>query len=94
MRMIERSSVFKRDYRRIKSTPRYCKIIETLLRDILQYLIVDEPPAPNYRDHALGGGWNGYRECHVKPDLLLIYQKSNQNILRLARLGSHSELFN
>jgi mRNA interferase YafQ len=34
-----------------------------------------------------------YRECHVKPDLLLIYRKSDADTLRLARLGSHSELF-
>jgi mRNA interferase YafQ len=37
--------------------------------------------------------WNGYRECHVKPDLLLIYRKEGEDILRLARLGSHSGLF-
>jgi mRNA interferase YafQ len=43
--------------------------------------------------NSLTGAWNGYRECHIKPDLLLIYKKSDQNTLRLARLGSHSELF-
>jgi mRNA interferase YafQ len=35
----------------------------------------------------------GYRECHIKPDLLLIYRKPGADTLRLARLGSHSELF-
>jgi mRNA interferase YafQ len=35
----------------------------------------------------------GYRECRVKPDLLLIYRKSNSDTLKLARLGSHSKLF-
>lgn len=44
-------------------------------------------------DHGLSGEWNGYRECHIKPDLLLIYKKPDQFTLRLARLGSHSELF-
>jgi addiction module RelE/StbE family toxin len=39
------------------------------------------------------GNWTGYRECHIKPDLLLIYKKPNPNVLRLARLGSHSDLF-
>nr|WP_312842969.1 type II toxin-antitoxin system YafQ family toxin [Klebsiella pneumoniae] len=39
------------------------------------------------------GDWAGYRECHIKPDLLLIYRKSDADTLRLARLGSHSELF-
>ena len=46
-----------------------------------------------YRDHDLSGDWAGYRECHIKPDLLLIYRKSEPSTLRLARLGSHSELF-
>ncbi len=53
----------------------------------------DKPLNARYRDHDLSGNWAGYRECHLKPDLLLIYRKSNSNILRLARLGSHSELF-
>ena len=43
-------------------------------------------------DHALGGKWKGYRECHIRADLLLIYRKFNQTLL-LVRLGSHSELF-
>ena len=45
------------------------------------------------RDHALSGDWMGYRECHIKPDLLLIYRKPDADTLRLARMGSHSELF-
>jgi len=45
-----------------------------------------------YKDHALTGTWSKFRECHIKPDYLLIYQIRN-NELRLARLGSHSELF-
>ena len=45
--------------------------------------------APMKRRRAL----LGYRECHLKPDLLLIYRKPGADTLRLARLGSHSELF-
>jgi mRNA interferase YafQ len=45
------------------------------------------------RDNALIGDWMGYCECHIKPDLLLIYRKPDADTLRLARLGSHSELF-
>lgn len=45
-----------------------------------------------HRDHALTGNWKGFRECHIKPDLLLIYEISEQGI-QLVRLGSHSELF-
>jgi mRNA interferase YafQ len=44
------------------------------------------------KNHDLSGNWNGYRECHIKPDWLLIY-KITENELLLARLGSHSDLF-
>ena len=56
-------------------------------------LLNDEALPEKYRDHQLTGDWVGYRECHIKPDLLLIYKQADDNTLRLARLGSHSELF-
>jgi len=93
MRTIERSSVFKRDYKRIKATPRY-KNVDSLISDILELLVLDKLLPEKNRDHALSGDWSGYRECHVRPDLLLIYKKPDRDTLRLARLGSHSELFN
>lgn len=55
--------------------------------------MTDAPLEPRYQDHALSGDWMGYRDCHVKPDLVLIYAKPDDLTLRLARLGSHSELF-
>ncbi len=93
MRMIERSTAFKRDYKRVRATPRYSKSLDSLLSDILELLLADKALPDKNCDHALTGAWNGYRECHIKPNLLLIYKKSDQNTLRLARLGSHSELF-
>ena len=46
-----------------------------------------------YRDHALGGNWTGHRECHVKPDWLLIYKVENEVlVLTLVRTGSHSDI--
>lgn len=45
-----------------------------------------------YRDHALIGNYNGYRECHILPNLLLIYKKAG-NLIVFERLGSHSDLF-
>ena len=46
-----------------------------------------------YRDHALGGNWAGHRECHVKPDWLLIYKVENEVlVLTLVRTGSHSDI--
>ena len=60
---------------------------------VLKALVVDQALEPRYRDHDLSGDWVGYRECHIKPDLLLIYRKSGEDLLILTRLGSHSELF-
>lgn len=86
MRRIERGTAFKRDYRRIKAISRY--------RDLDERLVVDDRPLPpRNRDHALSGNWAGYRDCHLWPDLLLIYAKPSPDVLRLVRLGSHSDLF-
>ena len=63
------------------------------LKPVLVALATDQPLDVRYRDHDLSGDWAGYRECYIKPDLLLIYRKSDADTLRLARLGSHSELF-
>ena len=93
MRTIERVSAFKRDFKRVKATPRHSKDIDQLLSAVVEKLLVDETLPPRNRDHELSGNWKGYRECHLKPDLLLIYRKPDADTLRLARLGSHSELF-
>ena len=93
MRTIERSSAFKRDYRRVKTNPRHSKDLEALFIAAVSLLTMDQPlPESNY-DHPLSGQWVGYRECHLKPDLLLVYRKLGADILKLARIGSHSELF-
>jgi len=92
MRTIEWTSAFKRDYRRVRATPRH-REIEALLGEVADLLVVDKPLSERRCDHQLGGNWAGYRECHLKPDLLLIYQLPDEETLRLIRLGSHSELF-
>lgn len=54
----------------------------------------DEALDDRYHDHALGGGWVGHRELHIRPDWLLIYQKRDSVlVLELARTGTHSDLF-
>jgi mRNA interferase YafQ len=93
MRTIERASAFKKDFKRVKASPRHARDIDVLLATIVAMLVVDRPLPDSNRDHALGGDWRGYRDCHVKPDLVLIYRKPDSETLRLARLGSHSELF-
>ncbi len=93
MRTIERASAFKKDYKRVRSTPKHRNDIESLLKEALICLVNDQQLPTKNRDHDLTGNWSGYRECHLKPDLLLIYKQTNSQALRLARLGSHSELF-
>jgi mRNA interferase YafQ len=93
MRTIERSSAFERDYKRAKATPRHGKDVDSLVSTVVTLLLSDRALPENNRDHALSGDWVGYRECHIKPDLLLIYRKPDADTLRLARLGSHSGLF-
>lgn len=92
MRTIERSSTFKRDYKG-EARGQHRATLDADLVPVLTALADDRPLEPRHRDHELSGKWSGYRECHVKPDLLLIYKKIEGNMLRLARLGSHSELF-
>jgi len=65
-----------------------------LLDDIIRVLAAGEELEPKFRDHNLTGNWSGHRECHIKPDWLLIYRiEGNDLILILARTGSHSDLF-
>jgi|ERR1700684_3774338 mRNA interferase YafQ len=92
MRTIEPSPGFKRDYKREERGQHRATLDETLVR-VLEALVDDAPLEARHGDHELSGDWSGYRECHIKPGLLLIYRKPDQNTLGLARLGSHSELF-
>lgn len=84
MRKFKPSKAFKRDINKIG--------ISEPLVEVLYLLANDQALPEKYRDHALSGNLQGFRECHVKPDLLLIYKQAGES-LELARLGSHSELF-
>jgi mRNA interferase YafQ len=92
MRAIDRPSSFKRDYKR-EAKGQHRATLDADLMPVLKALVVDQPLEARYRDHDLTGDWSGYRECHIKPDLLLIYRREGDDRLILARLGSHSELF-
>ena len=91
MRTIERTTQFKRDYKREKKG-RYAKTLDEELRQVLVKAVAGEPLAPRHRDHALTGDWTDHRDCHVRPDLILLYRLPDENTLQLVRLGSHSEL--
>ena len=85
MRKIERTNAFKRDFKKHGE-------IESALVEVLYKLATDEPLAAKYRDHALTGNWSDHRDCHIHPDLVLIYRLPDAQTLQLVRMGSHSEL--
>lgn len=91
MRTIERTRRFKRDYRR-ESRSRHRKDLDAWLAPIVTALANDSPLDTRHHDHALSGPWTNFRDCHVKPDLVLIYEKPDADTLRLVRIGSHAEL--
>jgi mRNA interferase YafQ len=92
MRTIEWTTAFARDFKKTQTTPRH-RNFAPLLEEIGNLLARDQPLAARYRDHPLSGEYTKHRECHIKPDLLLIYSKPDGKTLRFVRLGSHSELF-
>src|SRR5271155_2328826 len=91
MRAIRYTARFKRDYRREKSGI-LGKKLDRLVMDAVNMLAAAQAPPPRLRDHALAGEWKDHRDCHIRPDLVLIYRKPDDDSLELVRLGSHSEL--
>jgi mRNA interferase YafQ len=91
MRTIKQTGQFKRDLKREAKGPHRATLVMEFT-EIVRALAADQPLAEKHRDHALSGDWKDYRDCHIKPDLVLIYRKPDEEVLQLVRLGSHSEL--
>jgi mRNA interferase YafQ len=91
MRQIEWTTRFKRDFKR-ESRGQHKASLATDLQTVPLLLVADEPLPERYVDHPLSGEWDDHRDCHVKPDLVLIYRKPDADTLQRVRLGSHSEL--
>ena len=65
-----------------------------LLENVVNRLANEKPLEPKYKDHTLSGDYSGFRECHITPDWLLVYQVINDKlVLFLSRTGTHSDLF-
>ena len=91
MREIKYTTRFQRDYMRERSGQGSRKL-GALLMGVVNLLAADTPlPRRNF-DHPLSGEWSDHRDCHIRPDLILIYRKPDHGSLELVRLGSHSEL--
>ncbi len=93
MYTIRRLKDFEVSFRRISRSglkPSSIKKIENTI-DILAY---GKPLPPSYKDHKLTGDLKDFRECHIQPDLLLIYKvEKKELVLVLVNIGSHSYLF-
>lgn len=82
------NSRFKKDFKKYQHNQ---TVIDELDK-VISLLRAKKKLPEKYRDHALSGDYFGFRECHVKPDVLLVYDFDDE-FLYLIRLGSHSELF-
>ena len=92
MRRIEYTGAFRRDFKREKAG-RHRQKLDELIAAATSLLATDRPMPAAYQYHPLSGNWNDHRDCHLKPDLVLIYRKPDKVTLQLVRLGSHNGLF-
>lgn len=102
LRDVVLTTQFKKDFKREEKGPHRANLRRDL-QAVVDKLADDVPLPPRMVDHSLGGNWKEHRDCHIKPDLVLIYRKiAAQKVkpprpprkpkLSLVRLGSHSEL--
>lgn len=88
---VKYTSTFKKKYKLMKKRGLDIQLLDNIITKLAQGKTLDE----KYHDHALSGNYIGFRECHIKPDwLLLYYVNNNILVLTLVDTGSHSDLFN
>lgn len=86
----EYTKQFKKDYKRCDKRGLPLAELEKVMRTLME----GKALAEKYRDHTLKGEYEGFGECHVRPDWLLIYLKvDSAQVIRFVRTGSHSDLF-
>lgn len=91
MYKLRHATKFKKDYKKIRKDPSFSL---SEFKFVIQVLVSGRELDKKYRDHKLHGDYRGCRECHIKPDLLMIYEIDHENlILCTLRIGSHPELF-
>jgi mRNA interferase YafQ len=91
MYQIKFTSKYKKDYKRIKTNT----LLTQEINEVVFILSKNDAPLPEkYNDHPLKGEFSMFRECHIRPDWLLVYQKTKKDlILMLMRTGTHSHIF-
>ena len=90
MYQVKFTTAYKKSYKLMKRRGLDPSALDEVVDLLRQGKQLDE----KYRDHGLSGNYAGFRECHVKPDWLLIYLIENDILtLTLVHTGSHSALF-
>jgi len=89
MKEFKLTGQFKKDLKRIQNNPE--RIAN--LKKVLMILRETGTLTKEYKPHILTGNYKGFMECHVENDLLLMWLDVDENIIKLIRFGSHSELF-
>lgn len=90
MKEVKSGRQFKKDLKRYSNQP---KKLRELYEFITKYLITGAEIPPQYHAHMLTGDFVGHMECHIQGDFLLIWIDVKSDVVKLIRLGSHSELF-
>ena len=89
MRIFKYTGQFRKDLKRYKHNTKMLDDLEKVLKQLKDTGKVDVKHLP----HALTGNYRGYMECHIQSDFLLIWIDETEQLIKLVRLGSHSELF-
>lgn len=89
MKEVRKTTQFKKDFKKIKNNLEKVKA----LFNIVEKLAKGETIPEEYDPHPLIGNFRNHMECHIENDLLLIWFDKETNVIKLVRLGTHSELF-
>lgn len=87
---LKTTSQFKKDYKRIKKRGYNLELLD----EIIDVLLAEKELDEKYKNHQLIGNYQGFFECHIESDWLLIYALNQKSlILTAARTGTHADLF-
>lgn len=88
--ILKSTAEFRKNYRTMEKRG----LPMQLLDEAIKKLVMGENLPAKYKDHALKGKWKNFRECHIQPDWLLVYQIIKDTlVLTLSRIGTHSDIF-
>ena len=87
---IKFTTAYKKSYKRAKKRGLNLMLLDNVVDELRQGRKLDV----KYRDHALHGNWEEFRECHIQSDWLLVYLVENDILtLTLVETGTHADIF-